>query len=150
VKQISKKAKKQCTLFCIYIYCITLSCCTNRACGPGTHESIAIVNNSNQTINWEREDSPDSVWTLNGSSILGINDRAILAGKTYYVGAGLNGCWEEYYKEVKYPIYYFLFSHDTVEQIGWKKISGTSRGLLKKVKVDNDYLKANNFTIAYP
>ncbi|MBE2289332.1 MAG: hypothetical protein IAE95_07240 [Chitinophagaceae bacterium] len=49
-----------------------------------------------------------------------------------------------------YPHHYFIFSHDTVKAIGWEQISGTNRGLLKKVKVDLEYLKKNNFTITYP
>jgi len=44
----------------------------------------------------------------------------------------------------------FFFSHDTVKAIGWEQISGTNRGLLKKMKVDLEYLKKNNFTITYP
>jgi hypothetical protein len=34
--------------------------------------------------------------------------------------------------------------------IGWQAISDTNRGLLKRVKVDLNYLRNNNFTITYP
>ncbi|MBL7690235.1 MAG: hypothetical protein JNM41_01480, partial [Flavipsychrobacter sp.] len=58
-------------------------------------------------------------------------------------------CWE-YYFSGEGSQYYFLFSFDTVQAIGWQQIDGTNRGLLKKVKVDLEYLKNNNFTITYP
>lgn len=94
------------------------------------------------------EDSPDTIYTRNGA----FPDESrglILPGTSDFHGPGLYQCWEQYFSEGRYN-YYFIFSHDTVKATGWKQISGTNRGLLKKVKVDLEYLKNNNFTITYP
>ena len=94
------------------------------------------------------EDSEDTIWTRNGA----YPDEdmfLVLPGSGDVRSPGLYQCWEHYFSEGRYN-YYFIFSHDTVKAIGWQQISGTNRGLLKKVKVDLEYLKNNNFTITYP
>lgn len=122
----------------------------SKNCPDGSHDVIYIENSSGVAISWRRaEYSGDTIWKLNGSTYPDITDRRILAGDTYYHHPGLQKCWE-YYFSGEGSQYYFLFSFDTVQAIGWKQIDGTNRGLLKKVKVDLEYLKHNNFTITYP
>ncbi len=93
-------------------------------------------------------DSPDTIYSRNGA-FPDENRGLILPGTSDIHGPGLYQCWENRFSERR-PAYYFFFSHDTVKAIGWEQISGTNRGLLKKVKVDLEYLKKNNFTITYP
>ena len=135
----------------LFIFCLSLSCKKEKDCPSGSHENIAIKNNSNVIINWMTEDDPkNSTWQNNGSTVYpSISKGAIEAGGTRQVGPDLGQCWEYVYAGgVKQ--YYFIFSHDTVTAIGWAQINGTNRGLLKRVLVDLDYLKKNNFTITYP
>lgn len=93
-------------------------------------------------MNWQGF-SNDSIYHLNGQS----NDNIIAPNSNYTFN--VRNCWEETFKD-GYSAYFLIFNNDTVKAIGWEKISGTNRGLLKRVKVDIDYLKNNNFTITYP
>jgi phage anti-repressor protein len=103
-----------------------------------------------RTVNWIRDDNPnDSIWTNNGNTFPNGTDGLISTNSTYQVAVGLEKCWEYYYQN-GYSEYYFIFNHDIVQSIGWQAISGTNRGLLKRVKVNMDYLKNYNFTITYP
>lgn len=131
-----------------FFLCKASSCKRSSNCPEGSHDQIVIQNNSLVAINWIEEDSEDTIWTSNGA-FPDENRGLILAGSTGFNHPGLEQCWESYYSQ-SYPHYHFVFSHDTVKAIGWKQISGTNRGLLKKVKVDLEYLKNNNFTITYP
>lgn len=130
--------------------CAATTCKKNKDCPDGSHSKIDIKNNSSITINWIKDDNPnDSIWTNNGSTYPNTSERLISPNSTYQVAVGLEKCWEYYYKD-GYSEYYFIFNHDTVQALGWQAISGTNRGLLKRVKVDLNYLKNNNFTITFP
>ncbi len=133
----------------IFFLCKASSCRRNSNCPEGSHEKIIIKNNSAIAINWIAEDSPDTIWTKNGAAYPDENRGLILPGASDFDNPGLSQCWENYFSGGR-PDYYFIFSLDTVKAIGWQQISGTNRGLLKKVKVDLEYLKKNNFTITYP
>lgn len=118
-------------------------------CSANSPDYISIKNNSNITVNWINDDNPnDSIWTINGDSPK-ITDGIISSGSTYRVAVGLEKCGEHFY-ENSHSEYYFFFNNDIVKTIGWQKITGTDRGLLKRVKVDLDYLRNSNFTITYP
>lgn len=122
----------------------------NKDCPDESHNIIEIKNNSNITVNWRYNDNPnDTIWTNNGSTFPNTTDGLIHPNSNYQVSVGLEKCWEYYYQD-GHSEYYFIFHHDTVQAIGWQAISGTNRGLLKKVKVDLNYLNNNNFTITYP
>jgi hypothetical protein len=134
----------------IILLCAASTCKKNKDCPDGSHGSIAIKNNSSNSVNWIKDDNPsDSIWTNNGSTYPKIDEGLILTNSTYQVAVGLEKCWEYYYQN-GHSEYYFIFNHDTVQTIGWQAISGTKRGLLKRVKVDLNYLQNNNFTITYP
>lgn len=128
------------------------SCNERKLCSRGSHKTLRIQNNSTSAVNWIREDfsdSNDSVWSLNGSTL----DRSygqLDAGKSVDVGAARATCWEDYLSETGVYEYFYIFSHDTVVAIGWENISGTNRGLVKKVKVDISYLRSSNLIIFYP
>lgn len=128
---------------------IAAKCKRDKYCPDGSHNKIYIKNNSSIIVNWINDDNPnDSIWTNNGD-YPSSSDGLIPPNSTYEVAIGLEKCWEYYYQGGHHE-YYFIFNHDTVQAIGWQKISGTNRGLLKRVKVDLNYLKSNNFTITYP
>ena len=137
----------------VYMIVVTFLLCSstcrkNKECSNGSHSKIDIKNNSSQLVNWIRDDHPnDSIWTVNGD-YPGLSDNLISANSIYPVNAGTAQCFEHFYDG--YSQYYFIFNHDTVQTIGWQNINGTNRGLLKRVKVDLDYLQNNNFTITYP
>src|SRR5690554_4131301 len=132
--------------FCIIFFLLlTASTCKkNEDCQEGSNKTINVVNNSLKTINW-RYFTSDSTYFLNGppyNNLLNYNESYTYSYKT---------CWEEYFKTVNNGYRYFLiFDNDTVQAIGWQAISGTNRGLLKRVKVDLNYLNENDFTITYP
>lgn len=133
-----------------FLLCSASTCKKNEDCPNGSHNKIVINNNSSIAVNWIKDDNPnDSIWTNNGSTYPKVSERVISSGSTYQVAVGLEKCWEYYYQN-GHSEYYFIFNHDTVQAIGWQAISGTNRGLLKKVKVDLNYLNDNNFTITYP
>ncbi len=133
----------------VFLLCTASTCKKNKDCPEGSHRYIAIKNNSSITVNWIFDDNPnDSIWTVNGDYPKA-SDGLISPNSTYLVAIGLGKCWEYYYQNGHFE-YYFIFNHDTVQTIGWQAISGTNRGLLKRVKVDLNYLKNNNFTITYP
>ncbi len=128
----------------LYLVLCASNCSNNKDCPSGSHESINLVNNSSLTINW-RHFIPDSVYTINGSTpaaelILQPNSSDLY---------GTRDCWEETFQD-NFSMYFLMFNDDTVQAIGWQAISGTNRGLLKSVKVDLNYLVANNFIITYP
>lgn len=148
VKTSTRNAVVIPALIFIFIFCKANSCERKPRCAEGSHKTIPIVNNSNISINWTEEDSRDSVWTINGQ-VPPIDDGLLAPGETVNIGASRDACWEESFAPGGYQ-YYFLFSHDTVVAIGWDKISGTNRGLLKKIKVDLDYLKKNKYSITFP
>jgi hypothetical protein len=137
------------TIF-IFFLCSATTCKKNKDCPKESHDTIVITNNSSMNVNWLKDDEPmDSIWTNNGSTYPNISDGLIIPNSSYQVAVGLEKCWEYFYQN-GHSEYYFIFNHDTVQAIGWQKISGTNRGLLKRVKVDLNYLKNNNFTITYP
>jgi hypothetical protein len=122
------------------------SCNKNKNCPKGSHNEIGIINNSSTTINWRLFIS-DSVYELNGDPY----DLIIAPNSHDKYGIRGETCWEEYFNTINNGYKYFLiFDNDTVKALGWSKISGTDRGLLKKIKVDLNYLERNNFTITYP
>jgi len=123
---------------------LSSTCRKSKDCPKDFHNDITISNNSTLTLNWKHFD-PDSIYTLNGApydEILGPKVAALykIRGET---------CWEESFPE-GHSKYFLIFDNDTVQAIGWEQISGTNRGLLKRVEVDLDYLTNNDFTIAYP
>jgi hypothetical protein len=133
----------------IFLLCAAATCKRNKHCPEGSHDKITINNNSNITVNWISDDNPnDSIWTVNGDYPK-IYEGLIAPHSSVQVAVGLGKCWEYYYQN-GHSEYYFIFHHDTVRAIGWQAISGTNRGLLKRVKVDLNYLRNNNFTITYP
>ena len=138
--------------FFIFIFLLFAgsACWEHKDCPKDSHEYIFIKNNSNITINWIKDDNPnDSIWTNNGSTYPKVTEGLIYSLSTYQIAVGLEKCWEYYYQN-SYSEYYFIFQYDTVQALGWQNISGTNRGLLKRVKVDLNYMKNNDFTITYP
>jgi hypothetical protein len=134
----------------VAFFCLSTTCKKNKNCPKESHSFFVINNNSNISVNWRYNDIPnDTVWKNNGSTFPNNLDGLISPNSTYKVAVGLEKCWEYYYQG-EHSEYYFIFHHDTVQAIGWQAISGTNRGLLKKVKVDLNYLNNNNFTITYP
>ncbi len=124
-------------------------CRKKNNCADNSHTKINIVNNSDTIVNWISDDNPnDSIWTVNGA-YPEKSEGLIASNATIQVAPGLEYCWEYFYQG-GHSEYYFIFMHDTVQSIGWQGITGTNRGLLKRVKVDLNYLQNNNFTITYP
>jgi len=120
------------------------TCNKNGDCPENSHDLIEIRNNSSITINW-RQFIPDSVYSINGSTAspdLIVNPNS----SDHY---GTRDCWDVIFKD-DYFLYFLIFNNDTVQAIGWQAISGTNRGLLKRVKVDSTYLYNNDFIITYP
>lgn len=145
---LRKRAMNSLIVF-VFLLCSASTCKKNKHCPKGSHSRITIENKSARNISWISDDNPnDTIWTVNGD-YPGISERVIPGSSSYQVAAGLEKCWEYFYMG-GYSHYYFIFDHDTVQAIGWQAISGTNRGLLKKVKVDLSYLKNNNFTITFP
>ncbi len=129
---------------------IVLICCSSKCkkdyCEVSNgHYFIEIGNNSNKTINW-RSFENDSIYFIDGGSAA--SDKIILPNSTTQYGTR-NDCWESTFQNNFYQ-YFFIFDNDTVQALGWQAISGTNRGLLKRVKVDLDYLQADDFKITYP
>jgi hypothetical protein len=129
--------------------CSPTTCRKKKYCPKDSHDKIYIVNNSNIAVNWINNDDPnDTIWRNNGQ-FPDVNFNLIYPYSTDKVAIGLEKCWEYYYQG-GHQNYYFIFHHDTIKKIGWQKVSGTNRGLLKRIKVDLNYLKNNNFTLTYP
>lgn len=124
-----------CSFKCKKDYCIT----------SDGHYFIEINNNSNKTVNWRHFDN-DSIYNINGGGAA--SDLILLPNSSFMYGSR-NDCWESTFQNNFYQ-YLLIFDNDTVQAIGWQAISGTNRGLLKSVKVDLDYLQANDFKISYP
>lgn len=121
-------------------------CKKSENCPPGSHNKILIQNASSYNINW-RLFSLDSIYTING----GEYDEILKTGETTPYGIRYETCWEEEFQTTTNGYEYFLIFHqDSVTALGWKTISGTDRGLLKRIKVDLPYLEKNNFIITYP
>ena len=132
------------SIICVFLLCTASTCNKNNHCPSDSHNSITLKNNSSITINW-RTFTTDSIYNINGSTpgadlILQPNSSDIY---------GTRDCWEETFKDGN-SMYFLMFNNDTVHKIGWQAISGTNRGLMKRVKVDLNYLQINNFTITYP
>ena len=139
-----------CWIIVVLILCTAATCGKNKDCPPGSHSYFTIKNNSTLQINWTWDDNPnDSVWANNGSTFPSESEGFMSLNSIYQVGSGLEGCLENFYRN-GVTQYYFIFNHDTVKAIEWEGIHGTNRGLLKRVKLDLDYLRANDFTIIYP
>lgn len=128
----------------VFLLCISSTCKKNKQCPEGSHESIDILNNSSMVLNW-RHFTPDSVYKVNGS----IPAADLIIQPKSSDKYGTRDCWEEVFKD-GYSAYFLIFNNDTVQSIGWQEISGTNRGLLKRVKVNLNYLQNNNFVITYP
>ena len=147
------KLKQRALFYIIFLSCFLLinsKCDKNEDCPDGSHRIINIKNNSNTPISWIKDDNPnDSIWTNNGSTYPNVTDNVISSNSNYKVAVGLEGCWEYYYQN-GHSEYYFIFNNDTVQAIGWQAISGSNRGLLKRVKVNLNYLNGNNFIVTYP
>ena len=151
VKKIKiKQHPKYCASILIFLLCVSSTCKKNKDCPDGSHDKIMINNYTGVTVNWIKDDNPsDSIWTNNGSTYPKTSDGLISPNSNYQVASGLQKCWEYFYQN-GHSEYYFIFNHDTVQALGWQKINGTNRGLLKRVKVDLNYLQNNNFTVTYP
>ena len=119
-------------------------CGKDKGCSKNSHNKIIIVNNSKFNINWRLFDQ-DSVYKLNGQSY----DNIINANQRDNYSIRHEECWESSFNN-SISAYFLIFHNDTVQSIGWQSISGTDRGLLKRIKVDLNYLQQNNFTITYP
>ncbi len=143
---LKQNALFYCILIGVLLICRGMRCTKgDDSCADGgKKEYIKIVNNSDDSVNWQSEDTRDSIW-INRHGYAFSYEKLIPPDSTYR----LWGCWDYTYKQIK-SRYYFIYSHDTVKAIGWNGINGTYRGLLKKVYVDIDYLKKNNYTITYP
>lgn len=137
-----KNIMKYAAIFIFLLYSST--CKKNKSCEDG-HKIITIVNNSSLTINWRHFDE-DSVYRINGN--IPADDLIVLPQKSDIYGTR-EDCWDKIFTG-NYSLYFFIFNNDSVQSIGWQAISGTNRGLLKKVKVDLNYLKNTNYTITYP
>ena len=125
------------------------SCRQDKNCPDGSHQYIQLENNSNIASNFVDDDTQeDTLWTNNGQ-LPNTGWGLIMAHSSDKIGSGKYDCWENYYAHVDSK-YYYVFNHDSVTSLGWAAISGTNRGLLKRVKVDLNYLNSNNFTISYP
>ena len=120
------------------------TCRKDKDCQEDSHNAIEIENNSSKTINW-RHFNLDSVYILNGAPY----DEILPSNQSTLYKIRTETCWEIVFRDSALK-YFLIFDNDTVQAIGWQRISGTNRGLLKRVKVDLDYLENNNFTIAYP
>lgn len=131
-------------IICLAVLTISANCRKNKNCPDDSHNNIIIKNNSSKTINWQGFD-PDSIYRLNGQP----HDNIISPNSSDQFAIRHETCWEETFID-GYFAYFLIFDNDTVQAISWYAISGTNRGLLKRVKVDLNYLKANNFTITYP
>ncbi len=110
----------------------------------GKHLTFLIQNNSNRVVAYKHF-SADSVYKVNGSPALMLiypNESTELAMA--------HQCLEDIAENMVAPEYFFLFDYDTVQAIGWQAISGTNRGLLKRVTIDSAYIYDSNFTITYP
>jgi hypothetical protein len=128
----------------LFLLLSATTCKRDSLCPDGSHDIIEIKNNSSKTINW-RQFISDSIYTINGSTAAA--DLVINANSSD--NYGIRNCWEETFRD-GYTPYFLIFDNDTVQAIGWQAISGTDRGLLKRIKVDLNYLNKNNFTISYP
>jgi hypothetical protein len=126
----------------LFLLLSSTTCNNDKGCPEGSHNQIEIKNNSSKTINWQGFD-PDSIYRLNGQA----HDNIILHNSNH--SFNIRNCWEETFKD-SYSAYFLIFDNDTVQAIGWQAISGTNRGLLKRIKVDLSFLKANSFIITYP
>ena len=134
------------TILIILIALISMSssCKKNSECTEGTHETLEIINNSDIIINW-RPSNPDSVYHINGAPA----NNILNTNSSYFYGPR-QSCWEVLLKKEYPPLYILIFNNDTVQSIGWDVISGTNRGLLKRVKLDIDSLEEHDFKITYP
>lgn len=141
-----KKMMIKMNYFFILIILLGVSKCKeNKDCPEGSHKYITIKNNSDKIINW-RHFIPDTVYVINGSTPA---SDLIIQPHSFYNYGTREDCWEKIFKDNN-TLYLLIFDNDTVQAIGWQAISGTNRGLLKRVKVDLNFLKNNNFTITYP
>ncbi|MEY4877405.1 MAG: hypothetical protein RL708_2555, partial [Bacteroidota bacterium] len=114
-------------LFLFSIFLIIVRCRTNKNCPKNSHNSILIANNSNLTINW-RLFGVDSIYKLNGTAY----DEMLSSKQSTNYKIRTETCWEEEFRGGT-SLYFLIFHNDTVQSIGWQKISGTNRGLIKKV-----------------
>jgi hypothetical protein len=128
----------------LFLLLCASTCNKNGDCPENSHELIEIRNNSAITISW-RQFIPDSIYSINGSTPAG--DLIVNANSSDYYGT--RDCWDVIFKD-DYFLYFLIFNNDTVQTIGWQAISGTNRGLVKRVKVDSAYLYNNDFIITYP
>ncbi len=145
-----KNKLNNCCFILLILVLSASTCKKNKNCPDGSHEYLYIKNNSNTKINWVNGDTAnDSIWRVQGTPSFDESFSSVSPNSIYNVGAGLIGCWDYHYRSGS-PQYYFLFDNDSVRTIGWQVINGTNRGLLKRIKVDLNYLQANNFTITYP
>lgn len=138
------------TLFLLITVFSSSTCKKDNNCPNDSHQVFYLKNNSNTAINWVNGERPrDTIFFDQGISARDASFSLILPNSSFSVGAGLQGCWENKYAHDSTEVY-FIFSHDTVQNIGWQAINGTNRGLLKRIEVNLDYLEDNNFIVAYP
>jgi hypothetical protein len=140
---------------CKYLIFLTLIACVSscNSCNevpdycdrPTSNYILTLENQSNIPVNWNSSFISDSIFVYNGE-FGDINDNLILTGHQFKLRS--DNCWSEFTNG--YSEWYYFFHHDTITAIGWAGVSGTNRGLLKRVKVDSIYLENNNYTISYP
>ncbi|MBS1612220.1 MAG: hypothetical protein JST49_05315 [Bacteroidetes bacterium] len=132
----------------ILLLAATFMISQSTTCTPkceGKHLTFLIQNNSAQTVAY-RHFSTDSVYKTNGSPA----PNMILLPNESTELAMAHKCLEDVAKDMVAPDYFFFFDYDTVKAIGWQAISGTNRGLLKRVTIDSAYIYDSSFTITYP
>lgn len=133
-----------CIFMIMYFFCSGASCRKDKNCPKNSHDSIEIQNKSAKTINWQNFDI-DSVYVLIGAG----TDYILEPSQSTQYKIRRETCVESYFQQ-GYNEYFLIFDNDTVQAIGWQAISGTNRGLLKRIEVDLEYLQNSNFTITYP
>lgn len=64
-------------------------------------------------------------------------------------GIGRYECLENFFSN-GHKEWVYIFNADTIEQIPWEVVRSTGRGLIGRIELSEEYLRANNWQIYYP
>jgi hypothetical protein len=126
-----------------------LSC--NPTCEQtGEHDKYILKNQSDKTIQiWIIENYPDTI--IPSGYKLSFYSRDILSPNSTredIIKLRRGSCIEDNYTNgIKKWLY--IFDNDSLKSLPWDTVRLTGRGVLERIAIDLDYLKAHNFTLTY-
>lgn len=135
-------------IFGLALLSLSSKCNKDDRCEPDSQDYFTVYNASQRRISFE------IYWNFPDTTIGEYNPVSwggIAPGQSRTRGAGRNSCWAAVLADLPdQQEWLYIFDQDSLEQIPWKTVQTTNRGLLERRALTLDYLKQVNFKISYP